>query len=101
MGSSKDLTPHTNSELREVSNDCAALLPMIQGTGGRKYDEKHENHVLYKIRNRKIIPFYWENIQLQTWSIQYQIIVWHCFSMTCCSGQFSLDCNKTQEFHDL
>lgn len=87
MGSSKDMMPRTNSELREVSNDCATLLPMIQGTDCRKYDEKHENHVLYKIRNRKIISFYWENIQLQTWSIQYQIILWHYFSVPCCSGQ--------------
>lgn len=49
MGSSEDLTPSTNSKLREVSNDCATLLPMTQGTDCRKYDEKHENHVLYKI----------------------------------------------------
>lgn len=81
MGSSKNLTPHTNSLLREVSSDCITLLPMIQGTDCRKYDEKHENHVLYKIRNRKIVSSYWENIKLQTWSIQYQIILWRYFSV--------------------
>lgn len=83
----------THSGLREDSHDCATLLPMIEGTDCRKHDEKHKNHVLYKLRNRKIIPFYWENIQLQTWSIQYQIILWHYFSVTCCSGLFSLGCN--------
>lgn len=101
VGPSKALTSCTNSEPREVFNDCAALLPVIQGTDCRKYDEKHEKHVFYKIRNRKIIPFHWENIRLQTWSIPCQIILWHYFSVTCCSGQFSLDHSWTQELHDL
>lgn len=83
VGSSKALMSCTNSEPREVFNDCAALLSMIRGTDCRKYDEKHENHVLYKIRNRKIIPFHWESIQLLTWSIQCQVILWHYFSVTC------------------
>lgn len=91
VGSSKALMLCTNSEPREVFNDCAALLPMIQGTDCRKYDEKQESHVLYKIRNRKIIPFHWESIQLQTWSSQCQVILWHYLSVACCSGQFSLD----------
>lgn len=93
VGSSKALTSCTNSEPREVFNDCAALLPKIRGIDCRKYDEKHENHVLYKIRNRKRIPFHWENIQLQSCSIQCQIILWHYFSVTCYSGQFSLGHN--------
>lgn len=72
VGSSKALASCTNSEPREVFNDCAALPPKIQGIDYRKYDEKHENHVLYKIRNRKRIPFHWENIQLQS-SLEYSM----------------------------
>lgn len=86
VGSSNS-TSHTKSERREVCTDCATLLTMIQSIDCRKY-EKHENHVSYKIKKKNI--FFWENIQFQTWSNQYQIKRQHYFSVTCCSGQLSL-----------